>query len=125
MISLSNLSDDRMRHAKSGEWWDDPDNNIFQSKAIAAWQITQLRILKSRMLCLLRVDCIAESGSGERGIFNRQAATKQVAQNGRRDPNYEWELIHVRKLFCATLRSILRRVSLLQELADSFVIFRK
>jgi ribonucleoside-diphosphate reductase alpha chain len=33
---------------------------------------------------------LAESGSGERGIFNRQAATKQAAKNGRRDPNREW-----------------------------------
>ncbi len=91
MISLSNLSDDRMRHAKSGEWWDDPENNIFRQGYRSMANNSVAYTEKPDAISFLREwTALAESGSGERGIFNRQAATKQVSKNGRRDPNYEW-----------------------------------
>jgi len=84
MISLSNLSDDRMRHAKSGEWWTNAPHMALANNSVAYTE-------KPDAMSFLREwTALAESGSGERGIFNRQAATKQAAKNGRRDPNREW-----------------------------------
>ena len=84
MISLSNLSDDRMRHAKSGEWWTNAPHMALANNSVAYTE-------KPDAMSFLREwTALAESGSGERGIFNRQAATKQAAKNGRRNPNREW-----------------------------------
>jgi ribonucleoside-triphosphate reductase (thioredoxin) len=84
MISLSNLSDDRMRHAKSGSWW---ENNPQRALANNSVSYTE----KPDAVSFLREwTALVESGSGERGIFNRQASKKQAEKNGRRDPNYEF-----------------------------------
>ena len=84
MISLSNLSDDRMRHAKSGKWWEAAPHMGLANNSVAYTE-------KPDAMSFLREwTALAESGSGERGIFNREAATKQAAKNGRRDPSYEW-----------------------------------
>ena len=91
LISLSNLSDDRMRHAKSGEWYDEPDKNIYRFGYRSLANNSVAYTEKPDAMSFLREwTSLAESGSGERGIFNRQAATKQAAKNGRRDPNFEW-----------------------------------
>jgi len=79
MISLSNLSDDRMRHAKSGEWWNTAPHMALANNSVAYTE-------KPNAMSFLREwTALAESGSGERGIFNRQAAAKQAAKNGRRE----------------------------------------
>lgn len=84
MISLSNLSDDRMRHAKSGAWW---ENNPQRALANNSVSYTE----KPDAVSFLREwTALVESGSGERGIFNRQASKKQAAKYGRRDPNFEF-----------------------------------
>jgi len=84
MISLSNLSDDRMRHAKSGSWWDnDPQRALANNSVGYTEKPDSLSFMREWM-------ALVESGSGERGIFNRQASKKQAAKNGRRDPNYEF-----------------------------------
>ena len=84
MISLSNLSDDRMRHAKSGSWW---ENNPQRALANNSVSYTE----KPDAMSFMREwTALVESGSGERGIFNRQASKVQAAKNGRRDPNYEF-----------------------------------
>jgi len=91
LISLSNLSDDRMRHAKSGEWYDEPEKNIYRFGYRSLANNSVAYTEKPDAMSFLREwTSLAESGSGERGIFNRQAATKQAAKNGRRDPNFEW-----------------------------------
>lgn len=78
MISLSNLSDDRMRHAKSGAWW---ENNPQRALANNSVSYTE----KPDAVSFLREwTALVESGSGERGIFNRQASKKQAAKYGRR-----------------------------------------
>ena len=84
MISLSNLSDDRMRHAKSGDWFVlDPQRGLANNSV----SYTE----KPDMETFLREwTALVESKSGERGIFSRVAAKKQVAKNGRRDPDHEW-----------------------------------
>ena len=84
MISLSNLSDDRMRHAKSGSWW---DNNPHRALANNSVSYTE----KPDSISFMREwMALVESGSGERGIFNREAAKKQAAKNGRRDPDHDF-----------------------------------
>lgn len=84
MISLSNLSDDRMRHAKSGSWWEnDPQRALANNSVSYTEKPDSMSFMREWM-------ALVESGSGERGIFNREASIKQAAKNGRRDPNFEF-----------------------------------
>ena len=84
MISLSNLSDDRMRHAKSGAWWDnDPQRALANNSVSYTEKPDAISFMREWM-------ALVESGSGERGIFNREASKKQAAKYGRRDPDYEF-----------------------------------
>ena len=82
MISLSNLSDDRMRHAKSGQWWDTAPHRALANNSVAYTDKPDAESFMREWLALV------ESKSGERGIFNRTASQKQAARNGRRDADY-------------------------------------
>jgi len=84
MISLSNLSDDRMRHAKSGQWWEKNGQRALANNSVAYTEKPDMETFMREWLSLV------ESKSGERGIFSRPASKKQAAKNGRRDPNYEF-----------------------------------
>jgi len=84
MISLSNLSDDRMRHAKSGKWWDNEPQRALANNSVSYTEKPDAISFMREWMALV------ESGSGERGIFNREASKKQAAKYGRRDPNYEF-----------------------------------
>jgi ribonucleoside-triphosphate reductase (thioredoxin) len=84
MISLSNLSDDRMRYAKSGSWWENQPQRALANNSVSYTE-------KPDALAFMREwTALVESGSGERGIFNRQASKKQAAKNGRRDASYDF-----------------------------------
>ena len=84
MISLSNLSDDRMRHAKSGNWWEQNPQRALANNSVAYTE-------KPDSLSFMREwMALVESGSGERGVFNREASKKQAAKFGRRNPEYEF-----------------------------------
>jgi len=84
MISLSNLSDDKMRHAKSGAWWENnPQRALANNSVSYSEKPDSLSFMREWM-------ALVESGSGERGIFNREAAKKQAAKNGRRNADYEF-----------------------------------
>jgi ribonucleoside-triphosphate reductase (thioredoxin) len=84
MISLSNLSDDRMRYAKSGSWWENQPQRALANNSVSYTE-------KPDALAFMREwTALVESGSGERGIFNRQAAKKQAAKNTRRDATYDF-----------------------------------
>ena len=84
MISLSNLSDDRMRHAKSGSWWDGNGQRALANNSVAYTEKPDMETFMREWLSLV------ESKSGERGIFSRVASKKQAAKNGRRDVGYEF-----------------------------------
>jgi ribonucleoside-diphosphate reductase alpha chain len=72
LISLSNLSDDRMRAAKSGQWWvDNPERGLANNSACYT-ERPEIGVFIREWLSLY------ESKSGERGIFNRQAAEKLI-----------------------------------------------
>lgn len=83
MISLSNLSDDRMRHAKSGQWWDTAPHRALANNSVAYTDKPDAEAFMREWLSLV------ESKSGERGIFNRVASKKQAGLSGRRDT--EWD----------------------------------
>ncbi len=89
LISLSNLNDDQMRHAKSGQWWDEPGIKREGQRALANNSVAYKE--KPEMGTFMREWLsLYESHSGERGIFNRQAAIKQAAKNGRRDTEHDF-----------------------------------
>jgi len=86
MISLSNLSDDKMRHAKSGAWYKPEASPHFSNSNNSACYTEKPKVGEFMREWI----ALIESGSGERGVFSRLASNKQVKKNGRRDPNYEW-----------------------------------
>jgi ribonucleoside-diphosphate reductase alpha chain len=79
LISLSNLTDDRMRNAKNGAWWEDNVQRALANNSVAYTEKPDVGIF------LKEWGTLYESKSGERGLFNRVAATKKAASNGRRD----------------------------------------
>ena len=84
MISLSNLSDDRMRHAKSGQWWENAAHRALANNSVSYTEKPDSETFMREWLALV------ESKSGERGVFNRQASKNQAAKYGRRDPEHEF-----------------------------------
>lgn len=78
LISLSNLTDERMRNAKMGQWWEANPQRTLANNSAAYTEKPDIGIFMKEWLS------IYESQSGERGIFNRVAASKQAARNGRR-----------------------------------------
>jgi len=79
LISLSNLSDGRLRNAKSGEWWNEYPHRALANNSVAYTDTPGMDAFMEEWLSLY------QSKSGERGIFNRQAAQAQAAKNGRRE----------------------------------------
>lgn len=84
MISLSDLSDDQMAHAKTGNWW---DGNVQRALANNSAVYESTPPVGQFMR---EWTAVYESHSGERGIFNRQASRRQVISTGMRDENHEW-----------------------------------
>ena len=78
LISLSILGDDQMRHAKSGKWWENEGQRSLANNSVAYKTKPDMGTFMREWLALY------ESHSGERGIFNRQAAINKVKENGRR-----------------------------------------
>ena len=82
LISLSNLSDDRMRNAKQGQWWEDhPQRALANNSAVYAEQPEFATFLNE-------IKALYDSKAGERGIFSRAASVKQAARSGRRDTDH-------------------------------------
>jgi ribonucleoside-diphosphate reductase alpha chain len=84
LISLSNLNDDQMAHAKSGQWWENEGQRALANNSVAYKQKPEMGTFMREWLALY------DSKSGERGMFNREAADKQVARNGRRETGHYW-----------------------------------
>ena len=84
MISLSDLSDDKMAHAKAGNWWDGQGQRALANNSATYSETPSIGQFMREW------SSIYESHSGERGIFNREASQKQAAKNGRRDASYEF-----------------------------------
>jgi ribonucleoside-triphosphate reductase len=85
LISLSDLSDQSMREAKSGQWWDDPDNGIVRHGQRQLANNSAVYVSKPLPETFLREWlALIESNSGERGIFSRVGAEHKAMENGRR-----------------------------------------
>ena len=116
MISLSNLSDDRMRHAKSGQWWETTAHRALANNSVAYTEKPNMETFMREWLALV------ESKSGERGIFNREASKKQAAKNGRRDPEYHFgtnpcsEIILRPYQFCNLTEVVVRATDTIEDL---------
>ncbi len=116
MISLSNLSDDRMRHAKSGQWWETAAHRALANNSVSYTEKPDMETFMREWQALV------ESKSGERGIFNRQASKVQAAKNGRRDANYEFgtnpcsEIILRPNQFCNLTEVVVRATDTIENL---------
>jgi ribonucleoside-diphosphate reductase alpha chain len=116
MISLSNLSDDRMRHAKSGQWWETAAHRALANNSVSYTEKPDMETFMREWQALV------ESKSGERGVFNRQASKVQAAKNGRRDPNYEFgtnpcsEIILRPNQFCNLTEVVVRATDTVEDL---------
>jgi ribonucleoside-diphosphate reductase alpha chain len=116
MISLSNLSDDRMRHAKSGQWWENNPQRALANNSVSYTEKPDATSFMREWMALV------ESGSGERGIFNRQASIAQAKKNGRRDPNFEFgtnpcsEIILRPYQFCNLTECVVRATDTIEDL---------
>lgn len=108
MISLSNLSDDRMRHAKSGQWWEGNPQRALANNSVVYTEKPDVESFLREWTALV------ESKSGERGIFARYAADRHVENHGRRKTGYEWgtnpcsEIILRSNQFCNLTECVVR-----------------
>ena len=79
LISLSNLSDDRMSAAKSGQWWNTEPQRALANNSACYTEKPDVGVFMDEWKSLY------ESKSGERGIFNRRSAVVMAEKNGRRN----------------------------------------
>jgi ribonucleoside-triphosphate reductase len=84
LISLSNLSDNRMAKAKSGAWWETEGQRRLANNSVAYTEKPDFEAFLSEMHTMY------DSKAGERGIFSRVAAQKIAARNGRRDADQDF-----------------------------------
>ena len=116
MISLSNLSDDRMRHAKSGQWWETAPHRALANNSVSYTEKPDIETFMREWTALV------ESKSGERGIFNREASKAQAAKYGRRDPDWQFgtnpcsEIILRPYQFCNLTEVVVRATDTLKDL---------
>ena len=116
LISLSNLNDDQMAHAKSGMWWETEPQRALANNSVAYKQKPEMGTFMREWLALY------DSKSGERGMFNREAADKQVGRNGRREQGHMWgtnpcsEIILRGYQFCNLSEVVVRETDSLDDL---------
>lgn len=108
LISLSNLTDRRMREAKMGEWWRDNKQRALANNSVCYTEKPDAETFMEEWLSLVK------SKSGERGIFNRIAAQNQASKWGRRDPDRNYgcnpcsEILLRDKQFCNLSEVVVR-----------------
>jgi ribonucleoside-diphosphate reductase alpha chain len=116
MISLSNLSDDRMRHAKSGQWWETAAHRALANNSVCYTEKPDVETFMREWTALV------ESKSGERGVFNREASKKQAAKYNRRDSDWDFgtnpcsEIILRPNQFCNLTECVVRATDSIDDL---------
>ena len=116
LISLSNLTDDRIRRSKTGQWWvDNPQRGLANNSACYTEKPDFPAFLNEWK-------SLYESYSGERGMFSRVASQKQAAKNGRRDADWDFgtnpcsEIILRPYQFCNLSEVVVRPADSLKDL---------
>ena len=118
LISLSNLSDQRMSKAKSGQWWVDQGQRRLANNSVAYTEKPDFEAFLTEMKNLY------ESKSGERGLFSRVAAQKIAGRNGRRDAEHDFgtnpcsEIILRSNEFCNLSEVVVRADDTLEVLKE-------
>jgi len=121
-LSLSNLSDDRMVLAKSGQWWLENPQRALANNSACYTEKPDIGIFLNEWKSLY------ESRSGERGIFNRSSAIKQVEKTGRREPEHDFgtnpcaEIILRKKQLCNLTEVVLRKTDTEEDILDKIEI---
>lgn len=119
-ISLSNLTDDRMRHAKSGQWWMENPQRALANNSVCYTEKPDMGIFLREWTALY------ESRSGERGIFNREAARKVSPE--RRDTDHDFgcnpcsEIILRPKQFCNLSEAVCRERDTIDDIKNKVEI---
>ena len=122
LISLSNLSDQRLRMAKSGAWWDTNPERALANNSVAYTEKPDAGIFMKEWLSLY------ESKSGERGIFNRVSAQEKARQNGRRIADWDFgtnpcsEIILRPNQFCNLTEVVVRPTDSMDTLLEKVEI---
>ena len=117
MISLSDLEDDRMRSAKSGNWWEQNGQRALANNSATYNTKPDIGQFLQEWVSLYN------SHSGERGIFSREASISQAGKNGRRDQNYDFgtnpcsEIILRPYQFCNLTEVVVRAEDTVETLA--------
>lgn len=116
LISLSNLTDDRMRRAKSGQWWEENAQRALANNSACYTEKPDIESFMKEWSSLY------ESKSGERGLFSRVASQAQAAKNGRRDSGWEFgtnpcsEIILRSNQFCNLSEVVVRADDSIEDL---------
>lgn len=116
LISLSNPSDDRMRDAKSGQWWVDNGQRALSNNSASYTEKPDFNVF------LKEWQALYASKSGERGFFSRYAAQNKAAENGLRSDTIEYgcnpcsEIILRPEEFCNLSEVIVRSTDTLEDL---------
>jgi len=116
LISLSNLTDERMSKAKHGQWWEDNGQRALANNSVCYTEKPDIGIFMKEWRSLY------ESKSGERGIFSREAAQRVAARSGRRDSEYDFgtnpcsEIILRNGQFCNLTEVVVRAGDTFEEL---------
>ena len=122
LISLSNLSDQRLRVAKSGAWWDTNPERALANNSVVYTEKPDAGIFMKEWLALY------ESKSGERGIFNRVSAQEKARENGRRNGDYAFgtnpcsEIILRPNQFCNLTEVVVRPTDTEESLHDKIEV---
>ena len=118
LISLSNLSDDRMRDAKAGQWWEHNTQRALSNNSACYTERPDIGIFMDEWKSLY------DSKSGERGLFNRASAKKQVEKTGRREVDHEFgtnpcsEIILRDREFCNLSEVVIRATDSVESLKE-------
>tara|TARA_R110002124_G_scaffold100566_1_gene247546 strand:- start:3294 stop:5222 length:1929 start_codon:yes stop_codon:yes gene_type:complete len=119
LISLSSLTDERMREAKTGQWWHENPQRALSNNSVAYKEKPEIGTFMDEWVSLYK------SKSGERGIFNRSAAKKTIEKLGdRRDPNYDFgcnpcsEILLRDRQFCNLTEVVVRKEDTIKTLKE-------
>ena len=122
LISLSNLTDDRIRRAKHGSWWETHPHRGLANNSACYTEKPDFEAFLNEWVSLY------ESRSGERGMFSRVASQKQAAKNGRRDADWDFgtnpcsEIILRPNQFCNLSEVVVRPNDTYETLLDKVEI---